>query len=239
MLHSIRQVRRKFRKQKYHQDFCQTELNDLYAYLNAGQPSKKSLIRDCQLVAVDFETTGLDPRKSEIISMGFCPIHDNVIRLSDCLHITIKTEQDLTSENVAIHGLTHDVLSQGMTQKQALLKFIELTKDKIIVAHYHSIERNFIQRLAKKLLGQNIPLSFLDTYLFAKKRMHRRQQVIVSDSLRLFSLRKQQGLPYYKAHNALEDAISTAELYLAQKQTLDAPEEKRSLKDMGLYNYKP
>ena len=68
--------------------------------------------------------------------------------------------------------------------------------------------------------------------------MERKQQPISQESLRLFNLREQQGLPHYKAHNALEDAISTAELYLAQKASLNTDEDKISLKDMGLFNYK-
>jgi len=207
-------------------------------FLNTKLPMKRNLIHDCELIAVDFETTGLDSKNDEIISMGFCPIHNNSIRLAECLHSVINTEQVLTSGNVAIHGLTDDVLTQGITQKQALFKFMELTKGKIIVAHFHSIERTFIQKLAKQTLGTTLPLCFIDTFWFAEKRMKQKQQTITSNSLRLFNLRKQSGLPNYKAHNALEDAISTAELYLAQKASISTTVEKIQLNQMGLFNYK-
>ncbi|MDH5396136.1 MAG: hypothetical protein OEW97_07655, partial [Gammaproteobacteria bacterium] len=36
-----------------------------------------------------------------------------------------------------------------------------------------------------------------------------------SKDLRLFNLRKKLNMPVYKAHNALLDAIATAELFLA------------------------
>jgi len=207
-------------------------------YQHVEQPQKNQLLSNTKLVAVDFETTGLNPGKDEIISMGFCPIVDNGIRLADCKHIVVKTEQQLTSENVAIHGLTDDILSQGMTQKKAFLKFLELTQDHVIVAHYHQIEKTFSQNLAISVIGTPVKLSFIDTYLFAQKRMQRRQQVITQKSLRLFNLRKQLGLPHYKAHNALEDAISTAELYLAQKASLGMKADEIKLKDMGLFNYR-
>lgn len=207
-------------------------------YRASRRAVKRDLIINSQLVAVDFETTGLDYNKDEIISMGFCPILDNRIRLADCMHLVIKSDQELSSENVIIHGLTDDVISQGFTPKQALFKFIELTQNAVIVAHHHSIERRFLQKLATTIAGKTLPLSFIDTYWFAKLRMQRRQQVITANSLRLFNLRRKQGLPNYNAHNALEDAISTAELYLAQKASLNLSEEKIRLKEMGLYNYK-
>ncbi len=207
-------------------------------FLDSKLPNRRNLLDDSQLIAVDFETTGLDAKKDEIISMGFCPINDHVIRLAECLHIVIKTQQNLTSGNVAIHGLTDDILTLGITQQQALFKFMELVKGKIIVAHYHNIERTFIQKLAKQTLGISLPLSFLDTFWFAEKRMKQKHQTITSNSLRLFNLRKQQGLPNYKAHNALEDAISTAELLLAQKSSLSTAAKNIRLKEMGLFNYK-
>jgi len=207
-------------------------------YFETRLPTKQNLIKDSQLLAVDFETTGLDPAKDKIISMGFCPLDDGIIRLANCLHIVIKTDQVLKSENVAIHGLTDDVLEQGLSQKQALFKFLELTKGKVIIAHFHNIERTFIQRLAKEILGKTLPLSFIDSFEFAKQRMQNKQQPISSESLRLFNLRKQQGLPNYKAHNALEDAISTAELFMTQKAYIDSSTAKIRLKDMGLFNYK-
>ncbi len=207
-------------------------------YQKINRPHKNQVVNQTKLVAVDFETTGLNAVTDEIISMGFCPIVDDSIRLADCVHVVVKTKQQLTSENVAIHGLTDDILRQGMTQKKAFLKFLELTKDHVIVAHYHQIEKTFAQKLAVSVINKPVKLSFIDTYLFAQKRMQRRQQVITQKSLRLFNLRKQLGLPHYKAHNALEDAISTAELYLAQKASLGMQSKKITLKDMGLFNYR-
>ncbi|MCP3673218.1 MAG: hypothetical protein GY829_01925 [Gammaproteobacteria bacterium] len=213
----------------------QALIND---YFEEHRPVKQNLIKDTQLIAIDFETTGLDPSKDEIISMGFCPIYNGVIRLADCLHIVLKTENTLTSENVAIHGLMDDALEQGVSQKQALFKFIELTQSKVIVAHFHNIEKDFIQKLAKQILGKPLPLSFIDSFEFAKRRMQKKQQIIKPNSLRLFNLRKYHGLPNYKAHNALEDAISTAELHMSQTASLDLEADKIRFKDIGLFNYK-
>ena len=228
----------RFKKQEYISGLTADEQILVKNYFNSIRPIKRNFIKDTQLIAIDFETTGLDYSKDEIISMGFCPIHNGVIRLADCLHIVIKTENTLTSENVAIHGLMDDELEQGLSQKKALFKFIELTQGKIIVAHFHNIERAFIQKLAKQILGKYLPLSFIDSFEFAKCRMQKTQQVITPESLRLFNLRKQQGLPNYKAHNALEDAISTAELHMTQTASLNLDAEKIRLMDMGLFNYK-
>lgn len=210
----------------------------LQSYLNACSFSKKMPITDAPLVAVDFETTGLNPKFDEIISMGFCPMKYNQITLADCLHFVVSPNQSLTSDNVVIHGLTDDTVSQGICAEDALMQFLKLTQGKVIVAHYHSIERSFIQALSLRILGMPIPLNIIDTCVIAKQRMERRNQVIGTNSLRLFNLRAEFGLPNYKAHNALEDAISTAELLMAQLVSFNMPMEDITLGRMGLFHYK-
>ena len=45
--------------------------------------------------------------------------------------------------------------------------------------------------------------------------MLRQDAVIMPGSLRLHSCRQRYGLPHYPAHDALTDAVATAELLLA------------------------
>jgi len=208
-------------------------LERLENYQSIAQANKNTRVDKVDFVAVDFETTGLEPKKDSIISMGFCPVSNDTIQLASCLHIVIKTEQALSGENVAIHGLTDDALEQGLSPEKALETFMEMTAGKVIIAHYHGIEENFTQNLAKKILGVSLPLRFVDTFKFAERQLLKKDRPVVAGELRLFNLRKQMKLPNYKAHNALEDAISTAELYLAQKASLNMGNDEITLRDMG------
>ena len=54
----------------------------------------------------------------------------------------------------------------------------------------------------------------IDTQVLAKRRFERNNVPYQGKDLRLFNLRKSFNLPVYKAHNALLDAIATAELFL-------------------------
>ena len=87
---------------------------------------------------------------------------------------------------------------------------------KVLVAHHHKIEHDFLQQLSMQLYGHRLPLLMVDTLQLEAKRLQRSQQPIQANQLRLFNLRKQYNLPRYHAHNALEDALATAELLLAQ-----------------------
>ena len=56
----------------------------------------------------------------------------------------------------------------------------------------------------------------IDTLMIEKNIREKANKPIVVNELRLFNLRNHYNLPRYHAHNALEDAIATAELFLAQ-----------------------
>lgn len=66
------------------------------------------------------------------------------------------------------------------------------------------------------LYGYSLPMMIVDTLAIEKKKYQQQYRQYAATQLRLFNLRKHYGLPRYKAHNAMEDVISTAELFLAQ-----------------------
>ncbi|TQV76785.1 hypothetical protein FLL45_02175 [Aliikangiella marina] len=213
---------------------CLLDPRVVESYLAASKIGRTQNLVSTKIVAVDFETTGLDSKHDKIISMGFCPIVDFKIKLADCFHIVVKPDQSLQSDNVTIHGLTDDQVNTGVPAKRALELFLEKTYGAVILAHYQKIERSFIQQLAKRIIGSPLPLHFLDTLEIAHKIKTRRNELITAGSLRLFNLRKEYGLPNYTAHNALEDALATAELLFALLADLGLSKESAKLADLNL-----
>jgi DNA polymerase-3 subunit epsilon len=59
-------------------------------------------------------------------------------------------------------------------------------------------------------------MRILDTLKIESRKCAINQTHINTESVRLFALRSQYNLSRYKTHNAMQDAISTAELFLAQ-----------------------
>jgi DNA polymerase-3 subunit epsilon len=55
----------------------------------------------------------------------------------------------------------------------------------------------------------------IDTLILAQRVFERQNHTIQVADLRLFNLRSRYHLPRYRAHNALNDALAAAELFLA------------------------
>jgi len=204
---------------------------EIREYFMNGLPSVKQKVQDAHFFVLDFETTGLDVTKDHIISAGFTEIKNNRILLNTSEHHLVSTKIKLTSENVGIHHLTDDVVAQGMPIKDMLNYLLEKMTGKVLIAHYQKIEYTFIQYACQSIYGLNLPMIILDTMAIEKKLIEKLNRPLVANQLRLFNLRDKYNLPRYNAHNAMEDAISTAELFLAQVQCRKSSQKKLLVKD--------
>ena len=209
----------------------QSNNKELSEYLLKGLPDINQSVADAHFFVLDFETTGLDVYKDHIISAGFTEIKNNRMLLNKSEHHLVATNLKLTSENVGIHHLTDDVVAQGMQIKALINYLLEKMAGKVLIAHYQKIEYSFIQHACQAIYGLSLPMIILDTMMIEKNKLEKLNRRISANQLRLFNLRDDYNLPRYNAHNAMEDAISTAELFLAQIQYRMSAKKNLRIKD--------
>ena len=106
---------------------------------------------------------------------------------------------------------------------------LEAMAGKLLLVHFAHIEKKFFQHACKRLYGFAPDFPIIDTLMIALKRLDQKTALYSPNELRLFNLRDFYGLPRYKAHNALSDALATAELFLAET-------ELKAYKKMPLLN---
>lgn len=205
------------------------------AYLQKPLPDKQAYLDDLEFVVLDFETTGLDASREAILSMGYTSLTARSITLRDMTHRIIKLNMALPAESVVIHQITDDRMLAGMHLHDALDELVSRIAGKVLLVHYEKIERTFLQAAMQRVYGHALPLVMVDTMVLAQKRLERLQHHIRPNQLRLANLRQSYDLPRYGAHNALEDAIATAELFLVQLDKLrggGASPRRLQLKDV-------
>ena len=188
----------------------------LRQYLSAPLPSPSTPVAQLRLLALDLETTGLDPRTDEILSIGFVPVDGDTIMLGGARSIMVRTDRRV-GESATIHGITDDHAAQtGVGLDEALALTLAALQGRALLAHYAPMETGFLQRACRQVFGARVVLTTVDT-------MHVQYRLMTAgladepprDALRLWRARTRYGLPTYRAHDALTDALACAELYLA------------------------
>ncbi|MCG6966388.1 MAG: 3'-5' exonuclease [Chromatiaceae bacterium] len=192
----------------------------LAEYLATPFPDKNSDCREIEIVAIDLETTGLDPRKDVILSIGLVHIEQFSVKLSTAWHSIVRIDRDIPGESAVIHQITDDQSAAGAPIEELLPEVFARMAGKPMLVHYSPIEQNFISAACQRLYGAPFVVPIIDTLEIGQRVFVRRNHTIQPGDLRLFNLRPRYNLPQYKAHNALSDALATAELFLAMADNL-------------------
>jgi len=188
-------------------------------YQQALLPLLNLSIKEAPLLALDLEMTGLDPKLDQIISIGLIPIINGQIQLNKGRHQLIKIAGSV-GQSATIHGLLDADLHQALPLDEALQWLLKEATGHVLVAHHAPLDMSFIeQALLQQSEHANIKkcrLYAIDTLKIEHQRLLRKQPMIKEGELRLNSCRGRYNLPSYDAHNALVDALSCAELLMAQ-----------------------
>ncbi len=188
---------------------------------------------DNDFLVLDFETTGLNTKKDKVLSAGFTTLKKGRIKLGESAHFYIRHTDSIADETVAIHHITEQEAAQGQPIQEIFPKLLQALDNKILVAHFADIEVGFLNQIAKSLYGTALPIYVVDTLQIAFQMKYKELTHVPSNALNLFSLRAQYGLPRYKAHNAMIDAVSTAELLLVQTDELGKQATVKQLLSMS------
>ncbi|MBB3330111.1 DNA polymerase-3 subunit epsilon [Halomonas campaniensis] len=195
----------------------------LEGYFAAGCPAPDTPIGEVPLVAMDMETTGLDPRRHAIVSIGLVPFSLARIRLADRHYWVVRPPRPLNRQSVTLHRITHAEVEHAPDLEAILPALFEALAGRLVVVHYRQIERPFLDSAVQARLGEGLRFPVIDTMSLEARR--HRQSVLARlrrwmgrppVSIRLHNSRERYGLPPYQGHHALVDALATAELLQAQ-----------------------
>jgi DNA polymerase-3 subunit epsilon len=204
-------------------------------YLSVPVPEPDTPVDGLALLAVDIETTGLDPRTDRVLSIGFVPVDGGSVVLGGAGRVVVRDDTGV-GQSATVHGLTDDELADGVALADALALLLRALAGRVLLAHFARIETGFLSAACRRLWGAGMPCPVVDTFELERRGAAsgwvREPE---GRALRLWTARERRGLPVYRAHEALTDALACAELYLAQRAELAArsPGTALTLRDLS------
>ncbi len=207
---------------RFYSEQTQSELTDcLQAFYVQPPADSNQTLQSTEFVAVDIETTGMDAQQDDIISIGLVPFDSQCIHLAQAQHWLVRTRQ-LTSDSIIVHHITHSEVANAPTLRSVLPEVMACLAGKQVVVHYRPMEREFFRQAAMSLYGENWLFPVIDTMEQEARYIKQKQSLLAKTlrkrlpSARLPNARQRYHLPAYENHNALVDALATAELWQAQ-----------------------
>lgn len=189
------------------QYFNRKKLNDEnYSFL--FEPYKGS-----EVVVFDTETTGLDTKKDEVISIGAVLIRDNKIITSETFEIFLKPSNEISQESIKIHQIRPCDLENAIEPREGIENFLHFIGSKPLVGYYLEFDVAMINRYIKSWLGITLPNR---QHEVSAMYFNRKIKSIPQGNIDLSfdTILRDLNLPNMGQHNAVNDAIMTAMIYL-------------------------
>ena len=161
-------------------------------------------------VTLDCETTGLDTRRDQIVSVAAVRIAGSRLLTSQRLELLVRPERKLKKESVRVHQLREQDVAQGLDPEQAMRRLLVFIGARPLVGYYLEFDVAMLNREIWPLLGVRLPQPMIEVssmYYDWKNRQlppHERGGTI---DLRFATMMKTLDLPTRDAHDALNDAV--------------------------------
>jgi DNA polymerase-3 subunit epsilon len=177
------------------------------------RPPGRTSWRAARFVVVDVETTGLDPRRDEVVAFAALPVEGGRVRVGGAVEGLVRSRRPSSRRSILVHGLRDEDLAGSPVPAAALAPLAEALRGRIPVAHAAWLERAFLRR-ALRSTPRRAPLRFVDTALLWRLLcVHRGDP---DPGFRpLGDVAAALGLPAHRPHEAEGDALTTAQAFLA------------------------
>lgn len=187
-----------------------TQREALQGYRRLPAPSLAEPFAARRVVVVDVEATGLDPFHDRLISIGAVAVEGGLLRLEDAFETVLRQEQPSAVDNILVHGIAGSVQLAGCEAADGLLDFLAFAGKDPLVAWRADFDRAFIERALRAALGARIGNPWFDLALLAPAVLGEAGGAPST----LDGWIARYGIENHQRHDALADALATAQLLL-------------------------
>jgi DNA polymerase-3 subunit epsilon len=191
-----------------------TAFIDQYQNRFAATWTDEDQLDGVRFVALDSETTGLNPLTDRIITIGAVAVQGGDIILEDSFEALLRVERNTAA--VTVHGITREQTRGGTEEPEALRLFLDYLRDGVIVGHHIDHDISTLNAAYQRHWGFDLMNRSLDTMDLT---LHLERSGAFADRERireftLDSLCELFGVVPHDRHTAGGDAFITAQVFL-------------------------
>ena len=171
---------------------------------------------DNEYVCFDCETTGLDPKKDDIVSIGAVIIKDNTIVASKKFVKFVKPKTKLQANAIKVHHIRECDLKDAEDIDTVIEEFLHFIGNRTLVGYYLEFDVAMINKYVKPKLGITLPNKILEvSALYYDYKIERIPQANID--LRFNTIMNELKIPSFGKHDAYSDAMMTSMIFIKLK----------------------
>ncbi|MDO5425606.1 MAG: 3'-5' exonuclease [Eubacteriales bacterium] len=180
-------------------------------------------------IALDLETTGLNPRDDQILEIGAARVEGGAV--TQVYEVFVNSGVPIPQKIQELTGITPEMAASGVPVREAMEGLLDFCGDWDILGHNLIFDYSFLKCNAVKL-GGSFEKNGIDTLKIARKFLPE----LPSRSLEV--LCSHFSVPQEKKHRASYDAIAASQIYQEMGRRYEALEPDVFLPQPLVYKIK-
>src|SRR5271166_1782807 len=178
-----------------------------YAFLFEPPPEGEA-------VSIDCETTGLSPRRDDIVTVAAIKIIGSRILTSERFEATVRPTCKLNPDAIKVHRLREQDVASGRSIDDVLPELLRFIGSRPLVGFYLEFDVAMLNKHMRRLLRIELPNAQIEVSGIYYERKYGDAPPGTQIDLRFASILTDLGLPLLDQHDAYSDALMTAMMYL-------------------------
>lgn len=183
----------------------------VHAWKRNSDADLRAPLTQARLVVVDTETSGLDPARSKVLSIGACLVEAGALSLASTLEVFLRQEHASETANILVHGIGQQQQTQGSGPDEALAAFLEFSGKPVFVGYHALFDATALQQALRDILGVKLASTWLDLALVLPALFPEAD----ANGWELDRWLSHFHIENFNRHGGLADAVATAGLLLA------------------------
>lgn len=167
---------------------------------------------ELRMLVADVETTGLNPHRDRLISIGALSLVSGAIQLGSEFSVVLRQPEASDVSNILIHGIDGSTQRSGRDPVEALLAFLSHAGKSSIVGFHADFDCAVINHACREHLGFEPLNCWLDLAYLAPAVCLSPEERHAPEGLDAWL--KRFGIDNFSRHSAVADALATAQLLL-------------------------
>ena len=167
-----------------------------------------------EVVAIDCETTGLNVRTDDIITIAAIKIRGDRILTSERFEVVVRPDADMQAEAIKVHRQRHIDVAQGSLIWKALPRFLHFVGGRALVGYYVDFDIAMLDKYILSLIGIELPNPRIEVSKLYYERKYGDAPPNTMIDLSFAAILRDLGIPPLPPHDAFNDALMTAMMYV-------------------------
>ena len=176
------------------------------AYHALTSPADDAPLAATRLVIVDVETSGLDPYRHRLISIGAVGLNTGLVHFDDSFKIVLRQARPSPDQNIMVHGIDGTTQLAGAHPAHALTAWLGYSREAPLVGFHADFDRIMLARAMQDALGMEPTNRWFDVAMLLPALFPARDAATLHQWTALFAIEN------HARHDALADALATAQL---------------------------